>query len=55
MARSTLGSTAAVHARGLTKLFADGVGVHDLSLNVEQGTFLASSARAAPARRPRSV
>jgi ABC-2 type transport system ATP-binding protein len=34
-----MGSTAAVHARGLTKLFADGVGVRDLSLDVEQGTI----------------
>jgi ABC-2 type transport system ATP-binding protein len=39
MAPSTLGSTAAVHARGVTKLFADGVGVHDLSLDVERGTI----------------
>lgn len=39
MAQSTPGSTAAVHARGLTKLFADVVGVHDLSLDVEQGTI----------------
>lgn len=39
MTQSTPGSTAAVRARGLTKTFADGVGVHDLSLDVEAGTI----------------
>ena len=39
MTQSTQGSTPAVRARGLTKMFADGVGVHDLSLDVEAGTI----------------
>jgi ABC-2 type transport system ATP-binding protein len=39
MTQPTPGSTAAVRARGLTKLFPDGVGVHDLSLDVEPGTI----------------
>lgn len=39
MTQSTEGSTSAVRARGLTKMFADGVGVHDLSLDVEAGTI----------------
>jgi ABC-2 type transport system ATP-binding protein len=30
---------AVVHARGLTRTFAEGVGVHDLDLEVEQGTI----------------
>lgn len=39
MTPSNPGSTAAVRARGLTKTFADGVGVHNLDLEVEQGTI----------------
>jgi ABC-2 type transport system ATP-binding protein len=39
MPHSTLDSTTVVHAAGLIKLFADGIGVHDLSLDVEQGTI----------------
>ena len=39
MTQSTQGWTAAVRARGLTKMFPDGVGVHDLSLEVEAGTI----------------
>jgi ABC-2 type transport system ATP-binding protein len=39
MTQSIQGSTAAVRARGLTKIFPDGVGVHGLSLDVDQGTI----------------
>ena len=39
MTQSSQDSTAAVRARGLTKTFPDGVGVHDLSLEVEAGTI----------------
>jgi len=39
MSQSASGSNVAVRARGLTKTFPDGVGVHDLTLEVEQGTI----------------
>ena len=41
MTQPTRGSTTAVRARGLTKTFPDGVGVHDLNLDVEEGTIFA--------------
>ena len=39
MTSPSSGSEPAVRARGLTRTFADGVGVHGLDLDVEQGTI----------------